>query len=110
MVLVDGLCGAAILSATSAEKPWYWKDDLLDTKCGGSGILGWCGIGCSVVVLAESLLLESVVEGQVIVPPDPKTMASLGQLVLIYSSLTSAFRLPLGEGFWGKDVCNQIFP
>ena len=46
MVLVDGLCGAAILSATSAEKPWFWKDDLLDTKCGGSGIL----VGVELVV------------------------------------------------------------
>ena len=47
---------------------------LLDTKHEDSGILGCCGIGCTVVALAESVLVESVAEGRVIVPPGPKTM------------------------------------
>ena len=54
----------------------------LDTNHGDSGILGSCGIGCSVVVLADSVLVESATEGCVRVPASLKTTflsASLGR-------------------------------
>ena len=68
---------------TSAEKPWFWRDILPNTKREDSGIRGCCGIDCSVVLSADSVLVVSVPGGPVTVPPGPKTtvlLASLGQL------------------------------
>ena len=73
MALVESLRGAAILFATSAVKPWFWKVVILDTKYGGPGTPGECGIGFSVVVQAISVSVVAVLGGQVTVPPDPKT-------------------------------------
>ena len=50
MNLVESLCKVAILSGTSAVRPCSWSAELLDTKLGGSRMLGWHGNGCSVVV------------------------------------------------------------
>ena len=82
MDLAESLQRAAILSATSAEKPCSWSAELQDARCGGSGMLGCHGNGCSVAVLAECIWVEAVLGCPETIPPGPKTMvlsASLGQ-------------------------------
>ena len=83
MVLVDDLWGAAVLSATSTEKPCSWICPLLDTKCGGWDVVDYCETHSCGTVWEEFLTLAVEVGSLLRAALGPKTRASLASLGLL---------------------------
>ena len=76
-------------------------------------MLGWNGIGCSMVVLAECMWVVVVLEYPETFPPHPKAMvlsASLGQSELSWMFVIEIFVQPLAAGRWEGMRRQPCFP
>ena len=83
MVLVDDLWGAAILSATSTEKPCSWSCPLLGTRRGGWDVVDCCDTHSCGTVWEEFLTLVVEVGSPLRAALGPTARASLASLGLL---------------------------
>ena len=108
MVLVDDLWGAAILAATSTEKPCSWSCPLLDTRRGGWDVVDCCGTHNGETAWEELLTPEDEVGSLLRAALGPKTrpsLASLGLLRWSCNSIAWLFGSPCeGEPLEGKHM------